>query len=359
MAINLITTYKRQLVDGFSHDSFTLSHASNEYTFDGSHSIILTSMLAVDPVESWPNAPRSGGDRFGTVTDVEDITQTLTLGHHTKWTKSIDGSDNAQQAYMKRAGEYMSLMIREKLNPLRDKYNLKKWALNAGTIVTAAASVSKSNIVDYILDIEVAFDNAGVPQSDRWVFAGNSKWKMIREASEWVGADNLTRDMIVKGYKGSIGSLNFVFVPDSYMPTAVELLAIHKGSVIAPLVWKTARILETAQGYDGPVMEYHDLYDAFVIGKKNLGVYALLANGNSAQVGAITVTKGSTTTSISAASGSPTIYYTLDGTDPAYSSTRTAYSAAFTNPAAGTILRVYAEKSDGSLYPATKTHTCV
>lgn len=349
--INLFTEYKKPLVDGFYHDSYVANKASQAYTFTGNHEIVLTSMIAVDPVESWPNAPRTGGNRFGTVTDVEDETQTLTLTHHTKWTKSIDGSDNSQQAYLKRAGDYMALMMREKINPLRDKYTLKKWAQGAGKVVTSSSALSASNIVGLLIDAEVALANAGVPVENRFCYTGYSNWKYLRMASEWVGADNITDKMILKGYMGNFNTLKMVFVPDSYMPSGVYAIVAHKDSVLAPLTWKTARVLETAQGFDGPVMEYHDMWDAFVIGKKSAGVYALVSSSN--VPGDLTITKGSGTVSgkkatISAASGSPTIHYTIDGTDPKYSDTAKVYTAAIDNLPVDTLVRACAEKFDAS-----------
>lgn len=350
--INLFTEYKKPLVDGFYHDSYVANKASNAYSFTGNHEIVLTSMIAVDPTESWPGGPRSGGDRFGTVTDVEDEIQTLKLTHHTKWTKSIDGSDNSQQAYLKRAGDYMALMMREKINPLRDKYTLRKWTENAGKVVTSANAPAAATIVGLLIDIEVYLANKGVPTENRYVYMGYTYWKYIRMASEWVGADNITNKMILKGYMGNFNTLKMVFVPDDYMPSGVYALAAHKDSVLAPLTWKTARVLETAQGYDGPVMEYHDMWDAFVIGKKADGVYALVASANKAAN--VTITKGAGTTSgtkkatLAAASGSPTIHYTIDGTDPKYSDTAEVYTAAIDNLPANTLVRAVAEKVDAS-----------
>lgn len=311
------------MVDNFYHDSYVANKASNKYSFTGNHEIVLMSMIPVDPTESWPSAPRSGGDRFGTVTDVEDVIQTLALSHHTKWTKSIDGSDNSQQAYMKRAGDYMALMMREKINPLRDKYTLQKWCNGAGIVATSANAPTKSTIVGLLLDIEVAFSNAGVPADDRFVFMGFSSWKLVRMADEFINNGNALSDKtILRGEYGRINTLRMVFVPDSYMPTNVYALAVHKESVLAPLTWKTARVLETTQGFDGPVMEYHDMWDAFVIGARNKGVYVLCASAKKAATPTVGSTSGSgASISVSLTSSGAKVYYTLDGTDPKWSDT--------------------------------------
>ena len=267
---------------------------------------------------------------FGTVTDVEDIVQTLTLRHHTKWTKSIDKSDNAQSAYMFKAGQFMALQNKEQDMPLRDKYTLREWALHAGITKTASAALSKSNIVENLLDLEAELDNNAVPMDNRWVYTKISYRKYIRMAAEWVGADTITRDMIIKGYEGNIGTLKLVFVPDSWMPTNVDILVAQESCVLQPIVHVTARVLEVAQGFDGPVMEYHSLDDAFVKGVKDKGVIALIKYGQSAQAADITVgnvTGSGASTYVTLTSAGTTVYYTLDGTDPRWSDTAVAISS--------------------------------
>lgn len=327
MGINLLTKYGDSIQKGFAADSYTLNKVATDWKFAGAKSIVMKSYVMEDSIESWPTIANrtqtGGGDRFGTVTDIEDVIQTLTLGKHTKWTKSIDLSDNAQGAQHV-AGDYMRQHNNEIDMPKRDKHNLRQWALHAGKCITASAALSDSNIIGFVLDLETELDEKNVPQENRWVYCPVKYRKYIRMADEWVGADNLTRDMIVKGWEGSIGSLKFVFVPSIYMPANVEMLVCYQGSVIAPLVHKTARILDEVQGYDGPVLEYHDLYDAFVKGVKQDGVVALIKYGASAQAANPTIGNPATasgTTTVSLTSSGATVYYTLDGSDPRWSDT--------------------------------------
>ena len=217
----------------------------------------------------------------------------------------------------------MALMMREKINPLRDKYTLQKWCNGAGQVATSANAPTKSTIIGLLLDIEVAFSNAGVPEDDRFCFMGYSSWKLVRMADEFINNGNALSDKtILRGEYGRINTLRMVFVPDSYMPTNVYAIAVQKESVLAPLTWKTARVLETAQGFDGPVMEYHDMWDAFVIGVRNKGVYVLCASAKKAATPTIANPSGSgASIYITATSSGATIYYTTDGTDPKYSDT--------------------------------------
>ena len=344
MAINLLTTYKRQMVDGFAHESFTVGKTSKNWSWDGSQTIKYKSMITIAPTESWPNGPRSGWARYGTPTDVEDVVQEMKLRHHMKWTRTIDNSDNVQSAMMYNAGAYIKQQQREQDIPAQDRWALLEWARHAGVVKTAAATLSKSNIIDHLLDLETDLDEAGVPQDNRYVYIKYAYRKLIRTAPEWVGSDTITRDMILKGYEGNIGSLMFVFVPASLMPENVEALVTYKESVIEPVVWKKIRVNPDADGIDGALLEYHSLGDAFVIGVKQAGVIALLKNGASAQAATPTKVDSSGTTTLT--SSGNTIYYTLDGTDPRWSETaiQTSSGGTLTTPSSGTTLRAIARK---------------
>ena len=71
------------------------------------------------------------------------------------------------------------------------------------------------------------------------------------------------------------------------------------------------------------------------------------------------MTKG-TTTAIATTTSDAEVYYTTDGSDPRWSTTRTKYSAAITNPTAGTIIKAYATYISGGMYPSdVVTHKCV
>jgi hypothetical protein len=91
-------------------------------------------------------------------------------------------------------------------------------------------------------------------------------------------------------------------------------------------------------------------------------VIAVVANGY--KTATPTATKGASTTSLASTtnSGTVTIKYTLDGTDPRWSSTAETYSAAFDNPAADTVIKAVAYYFNGATcyYMSDMlTHTCV
>lgn len=354
MPIDLIQTYKRQLVEGFPSKSYTVGKAtsSKNYTFDGSKSIILKNMVPIMPSSGAWNSSRSGGNRFGTVRDLDDQSQVLELGRHVWYTASIDNSENKQDALLMKAGAFMDLQEREMCMPIRDIYNLYEYAMHAGQTYTLSEDLAKDTIVEALLELELKLDQRSVGRENRWVYVRMSNSIPIRLSQLFEHTDERTK-LVLKGFDGKISSLKIVFVPDFLMPSNVEFLATYRDSVAAPVIHKTARILEVAQGYDGPVMEYHTLDGAFVIGKLQDGVVAAITyspSSGSTQAAKPSFTAGTSgdagKTIIATATAGATIAYTLDGSDPRWSKTaeKATGTIKITTPANGTTLRAVAYK---------------
>ena len=99
------------------------------------------------------------------------------------------------------------------------------------------------------------------------------------------------------------------------------------------------------------------MWDAFVIGARNNGVYALVGTSN--KCGEINFSSESGTVSgkkitiafknsSQVGYGSANIHYTTDGTDPRWSDTAKVYTAAVDNLPVGTVVKAAAEKTDAS-----------
>jgi hypothetical protein len=258
----------------------------------------------------------------------------------------IDKGDNSEQMMLKNAGNKMRKQQRERVVPAVDKYNIKKWCQMAGK-VTANAAPAKDTIVSLLLASETWFEDHFVPVSDRYAYMSNATYELFRTSSDFAGCDRLTEKLIINGWKGNIGTLKIITVPSTFIPTGVNFLAAYKGSVLAPHKIHEANIHENPPGISGHLLEGRDIFDAFVLGENCDGVYLNVITANKATKP--TATKGATTTALAAGTGE-TIRYTLDGTDPRYSTTAITYSAAFTNPEAGTVIRAVANDHANSIY---------
>jgi hypothetical protein len=339
------------MLEMFTKESFTAQNASNEYEFTGAKTIRVTSPQTQD----YGDYTRSGTSRYGTPTDVQDTVQEMSLTQDKSFALVIDKGDNSQQMMMKNAGKVMRLQQRDKGAPMIDKYNLKMWARGAGKVV-AMADLSKTTIVAALLAAETYLDNSLVPAENRIAYVKNTHYAAFRQASEFTGCDNIVEKLIMKGWRGNLGTLHIVAVPDSYMPTNVHFLVTYKNSVIAPHTIADARIHQDPPGISGHLLEGRDIFDAFVLGQRCDGVYAAVLTAKAATTP--TATKGETTTALAAGTGE-VIKYTLDGTDPRYSFTAKTYTSAFANPAAGVVIKAFAQLYDSNIYnSALLEHTC-
>jgi hypothetical protein len=274
----------------------------------------------------------------------------------------IDKGNYKQQGLLKQSGVVMAAEIKDIVQPEVDQYALVKYAQNCGKTLAFAASVSTSNIIKMLQDIGVTFDNAHIPTNDRWVFMKNANLALAKRAEEFKGADSQVTEKLTNGRFTKFDTLNIVGMPDTWFPTNTEMVAFQSKSVLLPFVIRDSKVHEDPPGISGALLEGRFTYDAFVVGPYCDGVIAVVANGYKTATPA--ATKGASTTSLASTtnSGTVTIKYTLDGTDPRWSSTAETYGSAFANPAADTIIKAvayYFTGGAGYYMSDMLTHTCV
>lgn len=334
-AINLHEKYSAKIAERFRTDSFVAGNTSNDYSFDGVKSLNISTVKTI-PVTKYT---RGGLWRFGQPTEVEDTVQTLTMTQEPAWSATIDEGNASDQQYEKKAGKVIRMQSDEVTTPMSDKYALNQFAQNAGQVVELANAPAKSTIVEMIFNASTALDNALVPQSGRIMYITSSHYNMVRLSPEFIGVEKLAGRILTKGQVGEIADMKVVKIPDNYMPANVYFMITHKKSVLMPFKLKTARILSEVPGINGRLLEWYSYYDAFVIGAKANGVYVAAAKGKVSAAPTIAIASGKATIT-----GTGTVYYTTDGSDPRYSRSAQVYSAAVT-VASGDTVSAYAVES--------------
>lgn len=341
MTVNLMTKYADKLAEAFTRESFTAGKCSSAFDFVGVKSIKILSTLT-QPLSDYS---RTGTARYGTPADVQDTLQEMSLSQDKAFSLVIDKGDNSEQMMLKNAGMMMRKQQRERVVPAVDKWNLRKWAEGAGKVVLSAAP-DKTTMIGLLLAAETFFEDNLVLASERYVYMSNARFENIRLASEFAGCDGLVNKFVVRGLRGSIGTLQIITVPSTTMPANVHFLAVYKNAVLAPHKIHEAKIHQDSPGISGHLMEGRDIFDAFVIGENCNGVYACVLTAKKATTPTATKT---TTTALAAGSGE-IIKYTLDGTDPRYSTTAATYAAPLENPTAGVVIKAFAHKYASDIY---------
>lgn len=358
MSINLATKYAKNIAQKHTVGSYLANKAKAPYDFVGVKTVRIYNLIS----QALSNYSRTGTtSRYGTMAELQDALQEISMTQDKSFNIAIDKGNNEEQQMVKEAGKVMQMQIREQLIPLSDKYVLAVWAKKAGAALEYSVAVSASNIISMLLDIEVQMANNNTPEDERYVCVKNTHMKYIRLSSEFTYVDSVRDKMILKGQVGKVGTLNIIAMPDTWFPTKVEHVAFHSRAVGFPFKIRDTRIITDSEDVNGVKLLGRFNYDAFVVGPQCDDVVVCVANGY--KTATPTATKGSTTTALASTtnSGTVNIYYTLDGTDPRWSTTRVTYSTAFANPDAGTVIKAIAEYVDSGYFYQSDvlTHTCV
>lgn len=356
MSINLATKYAKNIAQKHTSESFLAGKAQAPYDLFGVKSLRIYNLISQE-LNDYNRS--STGSRYGTLAELQDAIQEISMTQDKSFKIAIDKGNNEEQFLVKEAGKVMKMQIREQVVPTSDKYVLATWAKKAGKALAYGAAVSKSNIIDMLADIEVQMSNSMTPVDGRYVCIKNTHIKHIRTAPEFQYTQ-AGSDMILKGVVGKVGTLNLIAMPDTWFPTKVEHVGFSSRAVGFPFKINDTRIITDSEDVSGAVLVGRFNYDAFVVGAICDDVVVCVANGY--KTATLTATKGASTTALASTtnSGTVNIYYTLDGTDPRYSTTRTTYSAAFDNPDAGTVIKAYAELVASYYYQSdVLTHVCV
>lgn len=335
MAVNLAGKYSNKIAEKFTKESYVAGNASMEYDFAGVKSISIYTPQTVD----LNDYKRSGENRFGTPVEMQDTVQEVELSQDKGFSITIDKGNNVDQMNTKGAAKMLNAQIKEQVVPYMDKYTLRRWAEQAGTIAGIDAP-TKETVVEKIFEGAKVLDNELVPDQERVLYIPTTYYNMLRLSKEFLAVDTLAEKALAKGYVGMIADMQAIKVPDVYFPEGVYFLITFKGSVINPNKIKTMRVLNDVAGIDGNVLEGRNYFDAFVLGAKAGGVYAAVDTAKVLAAPKIAIASNAAT--ITAVSG-VTFKYTVDGTDPRYSKSAKTYTAAVSLEAGQTI-KAFAEK---------------
>ena len=341
--INLKHSYAKTIEKRFAHDSVTESCFSKELDveFHGVKSVTV-SHNGVAPVNDYV---RSGDNRFGTVNELDDYEQEFVMTQDKSSTWSIDKGNQAEQYNQKQAGQTLKEQMRQVYTPMIDKYRIQRWADGAGKVIGLTAAPTKSNIIEKMLDMDLAMDDVGVPEEGRFFYIPTTYYKYFLRSDEFQKADALLIKALGKKTVGTLfGKVAVKCVPPSWMPEDVYLMEVYKGAAISPVKLQTLRILTEQRGIDGDVVEMRFIYDAFVRGTKAEGISLSVASSKA--VAAPTVTFSSNVATMASTTSGATIVYTTDGGDPRYSKHALVYNAE-SKPtiAAGATVRAAAKKT--------------
>ena len=338
MSVNLFEKFSPKLDERYKLGSLTDVACGNDYDWEGVNSIKVYSLM--NPTLN--DYVASGTNRFGTPSEVEDSVAVYALEKKRSFSATFDVTNVQDQGFVKKAVNYLKQVWDERYIPEIDKYRLKVWANGAGQSKLDAAALTKTTVVEALLNAMAALDDAGVPSENRYIFARSSIIVKYRLADEFRTADGIMTKYVIKGQKGEVDGAPLISVPDSKMPAGVNFIVKYKKASADPMKLKMLRANDDAPGIAGTLMEGLCRYDSFVLANKADGIYVHAASGICTVP---TIQIASNQATLTAGSGE-TIKFTTDGTNPKTSATAQTYNSGSkpTIPAGATVM-AYAEKS--------------
>lgn len=338
MAINLASKYSDQIAEVFTRSSFIKGKTATTFDLTGVKTLKVYTPITVEETDY----DRNGGmARYGAATEMQDVVQELTMSQDKAFTLTIDKGNNLDQNLVKNAADMLRLQLNEKSTPAADKYAFRRFVTMAGKLV-ASEKPTKANIISKIADASQALDDALVPDEGRFLYLTSEMYKLVCTSDEFASVDVLARQSIAKGVCGEVFGMSVVRVPASYLPSNVYFLVTHKDAVLMPYKIADAKVHEDPVGVSGALIEGRHYYDAYVLGAKCGGVYALVATGSISAAPAIAAGK---------ITGAGNIRYTLDGSDPRYSDSAADYVTGTTlTPENGASIRAF--QTETGKYPS-------
>lgn len=342
MAINLTSKYSPKIDERFKLTSITDAYAGKKYDWDGAQTVIVYS---VDPVTLGNYNRSANGGRFGTVAELGDSKQTMTLSQDKAFTFSIDHGNSADQLNIKRCNEQLKSNWDEVCTPEIDTYRFRKWASGAGLSTINGTALTKSTVMEAIMLGSAAMSNKKVPKKNRALFIKESVYVFCKLSNEVVGIDTLGAKAVANGVVGYLDGMAVVPVPDSYLPDGINFIIKYKDSSVDPMKLKVLRVQKNPIGFDADVGECRFYHDSFVLDSKINGIFVHAKDGMAATPTGDNGTTASGKVTLSSTTSDAIIKYTTDGTNPKTSATASTYSAAFTSPESGSVVKAYASKS--------------
>jgi len=321
--INLATKYDKKLDERYKQGSLTDRMAGQNFSWEGVNAIKLWTLMTGELNDYDSTA---SFNRFGTPTEVDDEVNTYALRVKRSFSKVFDITHVQDQMMVKQSNAFLKQMWDEVYVPEIDRYRLNTWANGAGLGAVGTGRLTNTSVIRAILTGFAALDDAAVPSENRAVYMRSDVAIETKLATELANNQNWTDKTIVKGKIAEISGAPVISVPSSRMPKGIAFIIKYKNASADPVKLRLLRANDNAPGYAGTLMEGLVRYDSFVIANKADGIY-VFADDAAAAAEAPTISQTGNSVTIT---GSGTVYYTTDGTNPKTSETAQVYTDAIT-----------------------------
>lgn len=218
---------------------------------------------------------RQGSDRFGTLVELGDGTETFTLSQDKAFTFTVDQGNLEDSEMVTEANKAVKRQIREVSIPATDKYvftTLQAYAIANSQSATAA--LTAANAYTKFLAATATLTDALVPPEDRVVFMPSSSLNLLKLDQNFSKQCDTAYADLKKGIIGVIDGVTIVVLPTSYLPANTGYLFCYNKIAVSPHKFDMVRVLTEQRGIHGAVAEGRRYYDCFIPTQQATGIFA-------------------------------------------------------------------------------------
>ncbi len=266
MATNYATKYSNKVDERFAEESKAKIVTNNDYDFDAAESIVIYSIQTSELNDYNVDAE---SNRYGTVANLGDTTQTEQLTQDKSFTFAIDKKQlmGTNGAYAE--GMALDRQIREKIVPFVDTYAFSKMASGSSSVVVGTMTSVESCILDGSLEL----DKADVPMEGRYLIISNEVYSSLKKEMSNRLQTEMGDELRKKGVIELFDGMPIVRVNSKRLPANVDFMIAHKSACVLPIKLEDYITHENPPGINGTLVEGRIRFDAFVLNNKKKAIY--------------------------------------------------------------------------------------
>lgn len=266
MSINYATKFESLVDEAFAKESFTQQATNQDYNWNGVQSVVVYGYGTVKQGDY----TTSGSARYGTASDLDNTTQTMTVGMDRAFTFVIDRKAFNDTQMTAEVGAQVARQIRMVSIPENDKYNCAKMIAAAPN--SASTAITKSNAFQCLLEGRAKLVNAKVPMATVLCFCSTDFYSKIMLDDSFIKKGDMSQEITAKGVVGMAGGVPIIEVPDEYLFGAKFLLCSPIATTVAKKI-EEIKVHDNPPGINGWLVEGRFNYDAFVRNNKKDALY--------------------------------------------------------------------------------------
>ena len=269
MAINLVTKFSPLVDEKFTAESKTSLVTNKDYDFVGAHTIKIYS-VGTAPMNDY-GRNTAGTSRYGTVNDLSNTLQEVSMEKDRSFTFAIDKMDEDETLGAMNAGSALARQLREIVIPEVDTYTYAKIAAGAGT--TVEETLTNTTTYDSIAKATETLDESMVPVEGRVAIMTPATYTLLKSDTKAVLETETGQNMRIRGVVSNMHGVMIQKVPSTFLPENTNYILTHKIATTQAIKLAEYKINTDPQGISGTLVEGRIYYTAFVRTNKAKAIY--------------------------------------------------------------------------------------